>query len=55
MSIGSIIVCFAILFLVGCVFGMVLVCLNAESADGKYYEIDELEILDILTEDDNDS
>jgi len=54
MSISSIIACFAILFMVGCVFGMVFVCLNAESADGKYYDIDELEILDILTEGDDE-
>ena len=54
MGVGSIIVCFAIVFLVGCVFGMVLTCLAAESGDGKYYDVDELEILDIMTEGDDE-
>ena len=54
MSIISTIICFVVVFFAGCVIGLVLFCLAAESADGKYYDVDELCILDDIFEGDDD-
>lgn len=54
MSIVSIVACFVVVFLVGCTIAMVAVVLNAEDADGKYYDVDELCILDDIMEGDDD-
>lgn len=54
MSIISIAVCFVLVFLFGCIIGLVLTCLVAESGDGKYYDLDELCILDDIMEGDDD-
>ena len=54
MSIISTIICFMVVFLAGCVIGLVLTCLVAESGDGKYYDLDELCILDDIIEGDDD-
>lgn len=54
MSIISMIVCFVVVFLAGCVIGLVLTCLAVESSDGISYEPDELYILDDIMEGDDD-
>lgn len=54
MSIISMAVCFVLVFLFGCIIGLVLTCLVAESGDGKYYDLDELCILDDIIEGDDD-
>lgn len=54
MSIVSIVACLVLVFLFGCVIGLVLTCLVAKSGDGKYYDIDELCILDDIFEGDDD-
>ena len=54
MSIISTIICFVVVFFAGCIIGLVLFCLAAESADGKYYDVDELCILDDIFEGDDD-
>lgn len=54
MSIVSMIIWFILVFLAGCVIGLVLTCLVAESGDGKYYDLDELCILDDIVEGDDD-
>ena len=54
MSIISMIICFVVVFFAGCIIGLVLFCLAAEDADGKYYEPDELYILDDIMEGDDD-
>ncbi len=54
MSIISIAVCFVLVFLFGCIIGLVLTCLIAESGDRKYCDLDELCILDDIMEGDDD-
>ena len=45
MSIISWIACFIVVFLAGCVIGLVIVVLSAESGNGKYYEQYEIDLL----------
>jgi hypothetical protein len=54
MSVVSTVICFVVVFFAGCIIGLVLTCLAAESGDGKYYEPDELCILDDIVEGDDD-
>lgn len=54
MRIITIIVCFILVFLIGCTIAMIAVVLSAENADGKYYNVDELCILDDIIEGDDD-
>lgn len=54
MSILSIIICFALVFFFGCVIGLVITCLATESGKEKYYDLDELCILDDIIEGDDD-
>lgn len=54
MRIITLIACFIVVFLVGCTIAMIAVVLNAEDADEKYYEPDELYIMDDIMEGDDD-
>ena len=54
MSIVSIVACFVIVFLIGCTIAMIGVVITAEDAGEKYYDLDELCILDDIIEGDDD-
>ncbi len=54
MRIITLIACCIVVFFVGCTIAMIAVVLNAEDADGKYYDLDELCILDDIMEGDDD-
>ena len=45
MSIISCIICFVVVFLGGCVIGLVITVLLAEQGNGKYYEQYEIDLL----------
>ena len=54
MSIVSIVACFVIVFLIGCTITTIGVVIAAKDADEKYYDLDELCILDDIIEGDDD-
>lgn len=54
MRILTLIACFILVFLIGCTIAMIAVVLSAEDADGKYYTVEELNILDDIFEGDDD-